>query len=335
MSWLMLFFGVEYAITILVFLVALVFIRYRNWNRFDLQGSSTQKDISDLLEFLTQKEQCGGLYAMTHRGIYPHNFFYCKECIGWISSTTERGQTTYHIWCAKKKSNDVKKEKKEDTKKILQWNYTGGMLFEMDWINKELKTLKPMNTSQCSIIEDIYSFQHHSIENGYGYGGVFHIRGGPGTGKTTTAGLLATKILESDEVQSVNVANYDPLLPTNDWKKMLLKIRPTKSSPLIVMVDEADRKFQDCIDGKKEEIYKYFLTQCYDKESLNGWLDEVMKTDNVILLLTMNVKLEDTKMDTSVYRIGRRVQMYNLEEKCAQKVLETRFGSIPDVGKLK
>lgn len=335
MSWLLFIFGMEYFIAFVLCLITWVYLRYRNWDRFDLQGSSTQKDISDLLEFLRLKDQEGKLRAISRRGPFPHNGFYCSECVGWIFATIERGQTTYHIWCAKKKTQDTSKESKEDSKKLLQWNYLGGMLFEMDWTNKETSTIKPMNQSQRGIIDDIYSYQRTSIAHGFGYGGVFHIRGGPGTGKTTTANLLATKILESDqEIKTVNIANYDPLLPTNEWGKMLVKIRPTKSSPLIVMVDEADRKFQDCIDGKKPEIYKFFLTQCFDKESLNGWLDEVMKTDNVILLLTMNVKLEDTMMDPSVYRVGRRVQMYNLEDKVAQKVLESRFGAISNVGEL-
>jgi SpoVK/Ycf46/Vps4 family AAA+-type ATPase len=310
--------------------LAISYLLFRKWERLDLSGSSSEKNISDILNFLQQKDEEGKLSALSRRGNIPVNGFYTGDSIGWINTTSERGQTTYHIWCARKKIPPKVVKLEESEKIITKWSYIGGLLFEMQWDSDEAPLSKPITKSQEDIVNNILHFQDHSMKNNFPYGGIFHIRGKPGTGKTTMSLSLASKMLENDSIKSVSVAKYNPLLPGNSWEKMVKKIRPSSEKPLIVVMDEADKIFQQCINGKKDEIYKYFLVQCFNKESLNDWLDAVMNTPNVILLLTMNIKLEDTDIDPSVFRPGRRVKMYDLEEECAQKVIESRFGKLED-----
>jgi hypothetical protein len=241
----------------------------------------------------------------------------------------ERGGKVYTIFLLQSPSRkgETKEEGAEDAKKLLPVSFTGGNLFDLSWeTGEEMAPVAPLNQEQKLVAEDILGKERHSLSNGFPLGGVFHLRGGPGTGKTTLSKVVASRLLEMTEVKSVRWGYYDPTKPACTWSFMQTKLRPSAEHPVVLLVDEADKMMERCLQGEEERFYKYFEKDAFSKASLNGWLDSVMETPHVIVIMTMNQRLEKTDMDPSVYRLGRRVATYDVEETVAEEVVRSRFG---------
>jgi len=315
----------------LVLVAATTFVWFfRAWDRQHLTGVDTDNRIARVLADLTALNGEGKLMAVFRSGSLPSGPFVSRCCCGWLSmEQKERGGKVYTIFLLQSSSRkgETKEDGAEDAKKLLPVSFTGGNLFDLSWEQgEEMAPVAPLNEEQKRVTEDILDKERHSLSHGFPLGGVFHLRGGPGTGKTTLSKVVASRLLEMGQVKSVRWGYYDPTKPACTWGFMKTKLRPSAEHPVVLLVDEADKMMERCLQGEEERFYKYFEKDAFSKASLNGWLDAVMETPHVIVMMTMNQRLEETDMDPSVYRLGRRVATYDVVETVAEGVVRARFG---------
>ena len=301
----------------------------RKWKRSYVCGSSSIDEVSVIIQFLKEQKKDNKLYALLYNNDTPVYCFCSSECFGWLSCHSTQYQVLYNIYCC------WKEDLKSDKTCIFEWNYNANVLFDADWKNiGNINTIEPYGKEQEDILNDIIKKQQNSFKNVGYYGGIFHIRGNKGTGKSCMGKLIGSKLLK--EHKEVNIAYYNPTVPSSSWSALLRNINHSSDVPLIVIVDEADELFMKCFPSQLS-YYKFSSIEIYDKKSLNKWLDNAMETKNVITILTMNKKLEHiTNIDDSCYRKGRVIETYDLNEQCAEHFINERFGckECPDFVKI-
>lgn len=130
---------------------------------------------------------------------------------------------------------------------------------------------------------------------------VTFIWGGVSVGKTYFSYILANKM----EGSLCNT--FRPTDPGESFECFYRRINPTKSKPLIILLDEIDVMLKN-IHEKKIERHKKYPVSVYDKNTWNFFLDQFDYNiwRNVIVVMCSNKSIDDiNKMDSAYLRKGR------------------------------
>ncbi len=151
-------------------------------------------------------------------------------------------------------------------------------------------------TKAIEQIKEVYAARGHVV---------VLIHGKSGTGKSSTAQLLAKSLSAS------LCFSFDPTAPSNDLGELCAKTNLSKSSPLVIQLDEADILIKR-VRKQTAEICKYSFTLAADKTGWNTrFLDPIDRGayPGLIIVMTSNRSPEEIiakcNGDDSYIRPGR------------------------------
>ena len=125
------------------------------------------------------------------------------------------------------------------------------------------------------------------------------IAGPSGTGKSQIAKQFA---------MAMGATFSDDFVPTHageNFASLIKNVKPTRSKPLVVLLDEGDKTFKRIHEGTVKE-HEFFVTPVADKASHNTFMDRIGEHDNVFVIITMNSTFNEIdELDPSYTRCGR------------------------------
>ncbi len=129
---------------------------------------------------------------------------------------------------------------------------------------------------------------------------VAFISGSPGSGKSSIATLLASRL------KAKLCYTFNPTDPGDTLATLICEADPSKEHPLIILFDEVDamiHRVHNIIP-----LHKSIPISIYDKTTFNSWMDHLIDGEsNVILILTSNNTAQEIgdKYDSCYLRHGR------------------------------
>ena len=153
------------------------------------------------------------------------------------------------------------------------------------------------NPNQAQIVSDIFNWYKRND-----YCSAF-ISGQPGTGKSTIASLLTLKL------NALLCESFDPTRPGFTLSKLIIRAKPTKEKPLVILFDEVDVMINEIHHGITP--HKNIPIWVHTKSTFNKFLDHMRFHEHVILIMTSNLTKEQIseKYDPCYLRKGR-VNLY-------------------------
>lgn len=130
----------------------------------------------------------------------------------------------------------------------------------------------------------------------------------PGTGKSMVAELLAQQLLKRDTIKSVSyVDTFNPVSPNDTFYNLYSNIEPSKTQPLVVVLEEIDILVEKLHMGTIR-IHKDYIAPITDKSTWNQFFDRFDRGlyPHVIFIMTSNRPIEwFEQLDSSYMREGR------------------------------
>jgi Cdc6-like AAA superfamily ATPase len=153
------------------------------------------------------------------------------------------------------------------------------------------------NPTQTQIVSDIFNWYKQKD-----YCSAF-ISGQPGTGKSTIASLLTLKL------NGLLCETFSPTRPGFTLSKLIIRAKPTREKPLVILFDEVDVMINDIHHGITP--HKNIPIWVDNKSTFNKFLDHMRFHEHVILIMTSNLTKEQIseKYDPCYLRQGR-VNLY-------------------------
>lgn len=203
------------------------------------------------------------------------------------------------------KLNYTSLEKEENNPTNLRLIKKGGTFGNSYFSKREVEVgfLEPLPQQQ-TILEQIQLNQER-----FGYSIVF-LHGPPGTGKSMIAHILAQR------AKGHLFTNLNLVEPGTVFDELYTFASPTKSKPLIVLLDEVDILLKQ-IHEQKVLMHKHYPSQIQDKSGWNRFLDSIQigLFPNLILLMTSNKSPEEiNKLDPCYLRENRVDFTFHLTE---------------------
>jgi hypothetical protein len=166
----------------------------------------------------------------------------------------------------------------------------------LDYSNRIVNTEIKAHESQTIILDRIKMIREQSLHNTC----VIYLHGSPGGGKSTIPILLAI------DIKADLCKTFNPTDPGDTLDIIYNKVMPTKTSPLIIVLEEVDILINKLVDGSIKS-HKSIAILMQNKTQWNTFFDDLkMLYPNLILILTSNKSPEDIdKIDKSYLRSGR------------------------------
>jgi hypothetical protein len=229
----------------------------------------------------------------------PAGLFFGRWYIGYIHETeTQQGNKSsevYLLCTAGVYKRLTESEKSSPGTSIKLWE-RGGNFFRIHYTSRELDLgPRDVRENQTAAIEQITAaFTRRGHVTAY-------LHGEPGTGKSMTAMLLAKSLSAS------LCETFNPTDPGDNIADLYAKVAPTKTAPLIIVLDEVD-----CILSRIAHdipTVKYIPTAVKDKASWNRLLDnfDLGMYPHTLVVMTSNKPPEwiERELDASYIRLGR------------------------------
>jgi hypothetical protein len=208
-----------------------------------------------------------------------------------------------------KKTNNAEIDKKEAIfyEKNISFNNPFYISLRIPEISK---TIKPTTCQESCINEIIEKFIFMDRKNI-----TIFLYGETGSGKTILTYLLANKLLENKEISKIYYTNgFNPTDYGDSFINLYNKISPTKSSPLIIVLEEIDQ-ILNVVHESKLKKRSQNMPMVYDKTGWSKFLDSFDHGfyPNVILIMTSNKSIDKiNNMDPSYLRPGRIWKSFKL-----------------------
>ena len=199
------------------------------------------------------------------------------------------------------KDDPVRVSTRMDNKTIINtietWRHVGA--YKSDSIEKfVIPFYNNVCDEQKKVIIRMNDMVQTSFANGYGSRLSVMIAGPSGTGKSQIAKQFA-------KTMNASICDdFNPTSPGQNFASLIKTIKPTKKNPLVVLIDECDKKIHKIHTGEKE--HEFFVTPATDKASWNKFMDHMGEFEHVFVVFTMNSTFDEiTKLDPSYTRCGR------------------------------
>lgn len=241
------------------------------------------------------------------------------------SSTNNRGSSTY-IWLfstdqqyKKLIEKEISLEDIKDTNvdKVKLVTYPReGPAWNRKYMKDEIEITKIMPVKeQQEVTEKIMELYNAHRNNKV----VAYIYGIPGSGKSCIGDILA-------QTNGVLVDDFNPTDLGDEFKPLYSKIAPTRSKPLILVLDEVD-KIIDKIHYHSEKLQnKHYDRIIYNGQTWNKFFDKVERRySNIIIIMTSNRKPEEILAMDKSYLRQRRVDIFFEMNK---SILDINFNDI-------
>lgn len=153
---------------------------------------------------------------------------------------------------------------------------------------------------QLEIIDKIKS--HYKSNNN----SIVLLTGDTNTGKSML-GLLLCKYMMKDYPETHLIDTFNPSCPGDAFSKLYIRISPSASKPLVIVLDEIDVLIQRMHDGVIEN-HKNLEVQIRTKADWNQFLDRFDRKmyPYCIIIMTSNWKLSDfDNLDKAYFRENR------------------------------
>ncbi len=198
--------------------------------------------------------------------------------------------------------NSDSSSSKKRQKDIIMYIREGG-LWRLEYkplkYTPRVKTPMPHQQTIINMILDEYDAKKSST---------VLIHGQPGTGKSMVGELLAQAMLVRDSIKSVSfVDTYNPATPNDTFFNMYNCIEPSKSTPLIIVLEEIDILLEKLHTGDIK-VHKDYVAPITNKTTWNQFFDRFDRGlyPHVILIMTTNRPLSwFQELDPSYMRKGR------------------------------
>lgn len=233
--------------------------------------------------------------------------------IGYIQHTTDtRGREITKLWilCSKHVFDELKASPEHNANKPCVDNITIytiiGHYFNREWKSRiipfPMSVYEPINKQEAIMtrITNIFKANNRCV---------CFLYGKPGCGKSMIGLLLAKQL------NGVYTKHYKPNEPGNDFSLLHANVSPSKTNPLIVVLEEIEGILTS-ISECSIVPHKYIPIQIKDKTEWNSFMDDVNigLFPNTIIIMTSNKSIDFiNEMDPSYFRLGRLDFIENAE----------------------
>lgn len=241
--------------------------------------------------------------------------FMSRRLVGFMServSNTNQGDKiafVIHLICA----DDVRKELEKCTKdvavedniKIHTYDATFPWRIAINPVPFPKKIIIE-SPQQVKIVKDVCK--------DVGLGAGVLISGFPGSGKTFVSSLIALE-LSKQGVKPKILDGFNPTKKGNSLEFALSKVKPSKKTPVIIIMNEFDKLIQKVHDERVPDS-EHFNISVVDKSDLADFLDALGKLQNVVFIATTNEPLDWFRRKDNAYiiRDGRFSHVVELNE---------------------
>ena len=244
--------------------------------------------------------------------------------IGYIKSeTSHRGNKEKHLilFSTKKvyanilKGESINEKSTKGEKEITLFQNTTENYFNIKYASRSYSpNLKDIWASQQWVVDETMKIFK---ANG---SAIILLCGSPGIGKSAIPIFQCKEFLKDTTFTGVNlVKTWNPTTPGDSFVNLYNKVKPTKTKPLIVVLEEIDGIIMAIHNGTVN-IHKHMPIEITNKTSWNAFCDNFDPLcgiyKNVIVFLTSNQNISFfDNMDSSYMRIGRVHGRFEVEKK--------------------
>lgn len=265
-----------------------------------VHGSSSLNEINQVYAYIRNT------YKISSFSIdgEPKGLFLGSGYAGYISCKQYERVTyytiyLYYLWYIKPTQAIATDD---DSGSITRIFRTNGDRTEIKWGNRTVQSHKP-TTSQEAISEDIINMAKTSQKNGYSYNTVVYLHGPSGCGKSTIADIIGEKI------NAKVCSDHRPDHPGDYLDHLITRANPSKTKPLIVVINEFDDmvdKFDHPVIAEKSDVQ----TRVTDESTFHDYLDRLSDYENCLFIFTGNKHIDKLNpVTTRTGRISKAVEM--------------------------
>lgn len=264
----------------------------------------------------------------------PRGFIFGFPYIGYVSESTSSGSggstksVELYIYTTNKFYKKIMDQENEENKSMITIYERQGHYFYLEYVSRMFDCSNIVcRLNQSLAVNGIMSYYRSSRTKSV----VSILHGEPGSGKSMIGMLLAKEFTGS------LCDSFNPFSPNDSLSLIYNSVNPNEGNPLIIMLEEFDRKLSLVHEGKIIE-HKDIPIQITDKPSWNQFFDKIDRGmyPYLILILTTNKDPSEIDLlDSSYLRLGRVNLRIKIEKGDAELIIPEVIKEESDAGSKK